>query len=157
MKLVFEKEIRLRPEDSKKNVILPFSVDDEYERLEIHFSYSPKKLEDLPLARQYIEAGLEKYAPGEYRARYKTWESYLPVVNLITLSLDSSDGYAGCAHRHNPEQNHILSKSGGSPGFIPLKIAKGDWRAVINVHALVTEHCVCTLHVYGDSETEVLI
>lgn len=157
MELIYTKEMLLHPIDSKTNISLPFLVEDDYERLEIHFSYTPKELEDKEQARKYIDEGMAKYAPGSYRAGYKNWEAYLPVYNLITLSLDSPDGYVGCAHRHNPEQIHILSKTASSPGFAAQEPVHGNWQAIINVHALVTDECTCTLKIFGDSDTEVLL
>ena len=154
MELIFAKEVLLQPEDAKTNVILPFKVEDSFERLEIHFSYAPKKLDDEELSHKYIVEGMEKYAPGEYRTGYKEWEHYLPVVNLITLSLDSPNGYIGCAHRHNPVQGHTLSEQFSSPGFISQIPVKGRWQAVINVHAVVTETCLCKLEVFGNNDAE---
>ncbi len=154
MKLIFENRLILNPKNSKSNIYLPFNIESGFERMEIHFSYTPKFLEDRNLSQTYIEEGMKKYAPGEFRSGYKTWEYYLPVTNLITLSLDSPEGYVGCAHRHNPEQMHILSESFGSPGFVAVNLTGGIWQAVINVHAVVTENCNCILKIIGFSGRE---
>ncbi len=61
--------------------------------MKIEFSYSPKNLDDEEKAHKYIDDGFEKYAPEPYRKGYKPWYEYLPVKNLLTVSLDSPDGY----------------------------------------------------------------
>ncbi|MEI8378416.1 MAG: hypothetical protein WCF95_07760 [bacterium] len=157
MELIFAKEILLHPKDSKTNITLPFIIESDFERLEVHFSYAPKELKDKALSLEYINVGMKKYAPGDYRLGYKNSDEYLPVLSLITLSLDSPIGYIGCVHRHNPDQTHILSEKFSSPGFINQKPIKGTWQAVVNVHAVVTENCTCQIEVFGFGESEVLL
>jgi hypothetical protein len=157
MKIIFEKEIILHPENSKTNIFLPFKVENGFDRMEIHFSYTPKELDDKALSLKYINAGMEKYAPEKYRSGYQNSEDFLPVLNLVTLSLDSPEGYLGCAHRHEPEQIHIISEKSSSPGFVPQKPVSGDWRAVVNVHAVVTETCTCRLKIFNTDGSEVLL
>ena len=100
MSLIFEETKTLTPNDTKTNVPLQFYVAEELEEMKIEFSYSPKNLDDEEKAHKYIDDGFEKYAPEPYRKGYKPWYEYLPVKNLLTVSLDSPDGYIGCAHRH---------------------------------------------------------
>ena len=157
MKIIFEKEIILHPENSKTNIYLPFIVETSFDRMEIHFSYAPKKLDDEALSLKYIDSGMEKYAPGAYRSGYQNSEEFLPVLNLVTLSLDSPEGYLGCAHRHNPEQIHIISEEFSSPGFAHQKPVNGIWQAVVNVHAVVTETCTCRLKIFKADGSEVLL
>lgn len=85
--------------------------------MKIEFSYSPKNLDDEEKAHKYIDDGFEKYAPEPYRKGYKPWYEYLPVKNLLTVSLDSPDGYIGCAHRQDSRQTHIISETESSRGF----------------------------------------
>ena len=93
MSLIFEETKTLTPNDTKTNVPLQFYVAEELEKMKIEFSYSPKNLDDEEKAHKYIDDGFEKYAPEPYRKGYKPWYEYLPVKNLLTVSLDSPDGY----------------------------------------------------------------
>ena len=76
--------------------------------------------------------------------------SFLPLVNLVTLSVDAPDGYRGCAHRHDPVQTHVLRAEDSSPGFDDGAILAGSWRVVINVHAVVTSPCTYHLKVTAE-------
>lgn len=142
------------PEQSKKNIEHSFFLPAGAEQLEINFSYEPKELADRDKARTYIQEGMEKYAPKPYAEGYGSWETYLPLVNLLTLSLDSPEGYVGCAHRHMPVQQHRLSEKSSDPGFLPCRISPGEWKAVVNVHAVVTDFCTYRLVVSAQEQKE---
>lgn len=45
-------------------------------------------------------------------------ENYLPIKNLVTVSLDSSREYLGAAHRQSNKQEHIISSAFSSAGFL---------------------------------------
>jgi len=79
------------------------------------------------------------YPDQQYWSEYfGPLESFLPsVVSLITLSVDSPEGYLGCAHRHTPVQRIIISADYSSPGFFRHSPRGGNWRAVINAHSVV--------------------
>lgn len=139
----------LYPENSKTNLPLYFVVPEGCEGLRIRFSYAPKNLEDPEQSRRLIEGALAEYAPGPYRSSYGDWKDYLPVRNLITLSVDDPLGYRGCAHRHDAQQEHCLSASFASPGFIKRAVDPGRWRIVLNCHAVVSPSCRAELTVEG--------
>lgn len=141
MTTVLETELRVLPEQEKTNLILPFTLPFDAQKLQITYTYAPKILDGAP-ACEKAEACLCRDA-GEYRDTYPEAADYLPLKNLITLSLDAPDGYRGCAHRQAPQQVHILTENTASPGFLPGKMQKGAWRLMLHVHALVTDFCVC--------------
>lgn len=145
MKTVLEREVKILPENNKTNIVLPFETETA-EMMKITYSYSPKNLEDGERARALIEECL-KNDTGEYRSEYPDWTAYLPLKNLITLSLDAPGGYRGAAHRHDSEQVHILSEKSASAGFFKGKIIGGEWKITLSVHAIVTEECVCKLKI----------
>jgi hypothetical protein len=90
------------------------------------------------MAKELVLAGIEAYIPVEYR-EHCSLDDFLPsVVNLVTLSVNSPKQYLGCAHRHAPEQQHVISAEFSSPGFCRHSPDAGDWQAVINVHAVVS-------------------
>ena len=140
MSLIFEETKTLTPNDTKTNVPLQFYVAEELEKMKIEFSYSPKNLDDEEKAHKYIDDGFEKYAPEPYRKGYKPWYEYLPVKNLLTVSLDRQDS----------RQTHIISETESSRGFIKTRLTSGLYRITINVHALVTDECTFDIKVFGE-------
>lgn len=145
---VLETELRVLPEHEKTNFILPFSLPFEASQMQIRFTYAPKILDGAP-AVEKSEICLCRDA-GPYRGEYPAAAHYLPLNNLITLSLDAPDGYRGCAHRQAPQQTHILTEKSCSPGFLPGKIRKGEWKLWLHVHALVTETCDCRVKIEAE-------
>jgi hypothetical protein len=71
-----------------------------------------------------------------------------PVRSAAGL-VDCGERYVGCAHRHTPEQRHIISRHFSSPGFFKTPAAAGAWRAVLNVHAIVSGEVRYHLRVNG--------
>ena len=154
MLCILDKHLKLSPKDSKTNIPLPFFIEKEAEELVIEFSYSPKTPEDEPLELRIAKENIERDAPGEWGKGFDP-KTFLPLKNLITVSLDDPDGYRGCAHRQPPEQIHILAEHTASPGFYPDKIKPGAWSLTLNVHALITETCDIRVKVSVRGEGEV--
>jgi len=138
------------PEDSKKNIIHGFKVDKKLKSLFIDFNYQPKEFDNLEKAKKYISDGFDIYAPGEFIKGYGKWEDYLPLLNLVTVSLDGCGEYRGCAHRHSNNQHHEIGTDIASPGFLKGLIQPGLWSLVVNVHAVVTEKCQYFIKVEGE-------
>ena len=107
--------------DNKTNIVLPFEIKDDFKSLKINFEYSPKTLEDKAKEIKIAEDCLEKY--GEVQEG--NIENYLPIKNLVTVSLDSSN-----------KQEHIISPAFSSAGFFKTDIAKGEWKITLNVHSV---------------------
>lgn len=145
MKILLKKSISVTPEKEKTNIFLPFTVEDSFERLEIDYSYSPKELldeeENIRLVKENLQRdGFED--TGDY-------SEFIPLKNLITLSLDSPEGYVGAAHRQAAKQHHEISEDFASVGFDRVKIIKGEWVLALNLHAVVTDECNCEIEVRG--------
>ncbi len=149
MKEIFNTVVTLRPEDSKTNISVDFQLDRNFAGLKISCSYQPKNIEDVELAEALINEALEKYVPSQHREKWGGWERYLPLTNLVTLSLDYEGSYLGCAHRHSNEQVHYISELFSSPGFIKSKAAKGRWQAVINVHSVSSPTVPYSISIFG--------
>jgi hypothetical protein len=154
MEVLWNKVYSLHPGDSKTNLCVDIPVSRDFWCLEFLCSYSPKILEDREKSRELIQGGLKKYVPAQFMGQYGDWEKFLPVVSLITLSIDYGDRYLGCAHRHAPEQRHIISAAFSSPGFFRHAAVQGPWRAVINIHAVVCDSVAYHLTVQGWDEGE---
>lgn len=132
--LIFEKSGRISPAQDKTNIPLEFTVPKGIDKLIIEYSYFPKKVYDAN-ARELLEKSIEKYL-GEGSGAVP--EDFMPVNNLITLSLDENGCYRGAAHRQARIQRHEIGEDFASPGFLKGKISAGIWRVVLNVHC-----CVC--------------
>lgn len=139
-------------EQSKTNISHTFTVDKNYKKLLIKFSYFPKEMNDSKNALELIKDAMAVYAPSPYQDSYGTAESFLPIFNLITISVDSPEGYRGAAHRHNPSQEHTLSSDFASPGFYKGVISIGEWQIVVNAHCIASDTCAYMIEVYGEGE-----
>ncbi len=130
--LIFSTKGRITTANDKTNLIHRFDVPENIKALKIKYSYSPKTLENREKAVSIIHNCFDKYdeilvgRPADY----------LPVKNLITLSLDSCGIYRGAAHRQDNTQEHIISADFASPGFIKGEINAGEWDVVLNVHSV---------------------
>ena len=156
MDLLFSQTLTITPDDNKTNITVPVVLRRSYAALLIRTNYDPKVVADCEFARQAVEAAISRFIPAEARPVWGRWEDYMPVVNFITLSLDYNDKYIGCAHRHSPAQDHIISAVYSSPGFIRHEAAAGTWRCVLNCHAVVDAAVKYSLNIYGAEEGEKL-
>lgn len=148
MKDILIVEGSLTPLSSKTHITYQFYLPQSTERLAIDFSYTPKILEDKNLSRVLIEEALDKYVALSLQAVYKEkWEKFVPLQNLLTLSIDDPEGFRGSAHRHPNNQHHVLSLHESSPGFFAGPIQEGVWRVTISVHCVVTTECHYQLHI----------
>lgn len=144
--LLLSEEFQVTPENEKTNISFPFTVPEDTVSLKITFSYDPKILEDDERARLLIENNIKKDA-GEYADEYPDWKEFLPLKNLITVSIDDTVGYRGCAHRQDKDQIHIIREDFASRGFHKGRPQVGQWRIVLNLHGIVTEKIDCKLMV----------
>ena len=118
--------------NNKTNLIHRFDVPNGLKALKISFEYSPKTLENREKAIEEVKACLEKYDEVcEGRP-----DDYLPIKNLVTLSLDANGRYIGAAHRQSNKQEHIISADKSSVGFIKTEIEQGEWDIMLNVHSV---------------------
>lgn len=146
-----ETQLHLTPEDEKSTAFIPFDVPEGTQKLCITYAYSPKILEDKEKSYVLIKENLVRDA-GENWTDYIDYEEFLPLKNLVTLYLRSPEGFRGAAHRQADSQYHEICSEVASPGFLKGKITPGQWQLCLNVHALVTDFCVCHVEI----EAEVL-
>lgn len=148
MKTILKKELVLTHKDEKTNIEIPFNIDEHSKALKIHFSYSPKILKDENKAIQLVEECVFRDA-GKFskEKEYKNTTEFLPLKNLVTVCIYSPDGYCGAAHRHDSEQNILLSENLSTDGFQPTKIVVGQWKLVLNTHCVITNCCNCVVEI----------
>lgn len=134
---------------SKTQIMYTFNITEKIEEMTINFRYDPKDLEDKDQSKIQILEGLNKFTDSqeEYSEYEAKWEQYLPLHNLITVSLDDSNGFRGCAHKQDPVQVLTIGKDQATYGFIKGDFPTGLYRVILSVHAVVTEQCEYSLHI----------
>ena len=145
-----ESQTHLTPDDEKSNRYIPFTVPEGIKKLFITYSYSPKILEDEKKSFELIKENIMRDAPEDFGS-YTDYGEFMPLKNLVTLSLTSPEGFRGAAHRQDDNQFHEIGEDLASPGFIRGKITEGQWSLALNVHALVTDSCTCTVKIEGEA------
>ena len=128
-----------------------FYVPDGVSKLHLSFQYAPDLLEDLDKARTIVASTLEFYE-GSYEN--ESIEKYLPLRNLLTVSVDDPEQFRGACHRWASNQQLFLSHDEASPGLLNGSIQQGLWTVTISAHAIVTETCTYKLQIQGEREEE---
>lgn len=144
---IFEAKGRITPFNDKTNLIHRFDVPQGIKLLRIKYEYSPKILEDKEKAIGIIRSSFQKYDEKPDGSP----DEYLPVKNLVTLSVDGPDGYIGAAHRQADKQEHIISPDFSSCGFIKTPVEAGEWDIVLNVHSVSCDVDYC-IKVEGEAK-----
>lgn len=133
--ILLEKTGIVTPKDDKTNIFFDFTVPSGIKKIVIDYNYRPKTVENKAEALALIEKKMKQYGADGAA------EDYLPVKNLITLSLNDENGYRGAAHRQADIQHHEISENYAAAGFIKGKIESGKWQIALNVHC-----CACDVH-----------
>ncbi|WP_010277312.1 hypothetical protein [Paenibacillus senegalensis] len=155
MKLL-EKRGCVTPEDSRTHIRIPFEMTQAGGEITIQFEYGPKVLEDMTRALKLLEQSFDCYVlPAQREKAAKQANKYLPLKNLITLSLDDPNVYRGACHRHDAYQQLKLSELRASPGLVIGKLPRGQWTATLSFHCIVTGSCDYRLQIdWTDGEGE---
>ncbi|MDE6469642.1 MAG: hypothetical protein K2L19_01285 [Eubacterium sp.] len=130
--LIFSTKGKITTANDKTNLIHRFDVPENIKALKIKYHYAPKTLENREKAVAIIHKCFDKYD----EALIGRPADYLPVKNLVTLSLDGCGAYRGAAHRQDDTQEHIIRADFASPGFMKGEITAGEWNIVLNVHSV---------------------
>jgi hypothetical protein len=153
MKSILEVEGLVTPVSSKTHISYKFYLGQPGGKLWISFVYEPKNLEDRDLAKKMIIESIDKYTEADQRERVQSkWESFLPLKNLITVSVDDPEGHRGAGHRHDPEQLLFLSEDAASPGLLRGRILPGMWEVTLSIHAVITNSCRYKLQLHQEEE-----
>ena len=148
MELLCEKNWHFDIQHNQTHIKAPFYLAKPYDKLHIYFEYTPKTIADEALSKRIIEDTLGHYFPAEEVAALD-WRSFMPITNLLTLSLDFDKTYVGAAHRHPPKQHIEISGQGSSAGFAPQAVGQGHWTATISLHA-ISGPVTCRLRAMGE-------
>ncbi len=151
--LLLEQRLSLTRTDDRTTKIFDFTLPEGNYALLVQLDYLPKRSENSEDSLQIIESTLRDHAPWMYTSDRSR---YLPLTNLITVSLDSPDGYCGNAHNPSSSQSIYIGRKFASPGFLSDALVPGKWRLCLHIHALVTDQCTVNVSVSAveDSRTE---
>jgi hypothetical protein len=154
VQLIYRNNFVFSAEDVRKNILLPFRTERDFDRLVIRLKYGPKAIRDPAIINPQIEKCVRTYFPPDQQLTDEDRKEYDQLLNFVTLSLDHDGAYVGCAHRHPPQQTIVLSSSGSSWGFEPTAASAGSWRIVLHVQAVVAGTVDYALAVCGLEEGE---
>lgn len=138
------------PEDSQHDVPFAFDCPEHIALLRIRFAYEPGKEEAREICLPPIEQALTRYYDSYPRTMQPmAAEQFLPIKNLITISLEREGVYLGNAHRWAPEQEHELTTKHASLGFVPPERLSGRWNGMLHLHEILSPRCTATLQIEG--------
>ncbi|HVJ48478.1 hypothetical protein [Desulfitobacterium sp.] len=153
MEPLLQAEGIVNPNCSKTHIQYTFYLPKPSNKINIQFNYEPKEMEDLHAAKEIILKELGQFILEDEREEYSDhWERFLPLKNLLTLSIDDASGFRGCAHRHDPAQQLMIGECEASLGFLPGVIPAGLVRITLSLHAVVTNTCHYALKVWEGDE-----
>lgn len=135
---IFEMNLELSAYDTQSNIKIPFQLKENYSSMSIYFSYLPNKSNDY-VAREQVKAALRKYGLDVNSPEGLKATNYLPIDNLITLSLSKNGQYLGAHHNKLHVQEVHLSKAGASKGFVPVTIEPAMWELQLNCHCVASK------------------
>ena len=146
---LLEREFIWHPKHSSSDVRFAFLCPEQVEELHIYFTYAPGEECDAECIRQVEQAVTRYYDRYPREAEPMTVQQYLPVKNLITLSLAKDGVYLGNGHRWDTRQEHILSQTYAASGFCSPKTMQGQWTGMLHLHEIISSECTGTLRVEG--------
>lgn len=134
MTLILAQQWRLSPQDERRQLKVPFRLTRSYQELRLAFSYTPSQVvpaEALPV----ITAALPTAFTATERAKLQAAD-FLPLDNLITVSLACGADYLGCYHNKSATQQLWVTGDQASWGLLPHEIAAGPWEVQLSTHCL---------------------
>lgn len=144
--VILEKELKLSQKDHQTNIVIPFQLNQAAEKLVIDFSYDPPVV-DEKAARIQIRQALKQFVPATEQKKWGNVDRYLPLQNLITLSLTYENQYVGAHHKKDNHQIIIISKQETSKGFVKRTVEAGEWEIQLNAHCIGSENVTVSLYV----------
>ena len=137
-------------QDTSSDIVFSFQCPAGVEELVVSFTYSPGEEATREICLPAVQAAVTRYYGGyPQEIEPMTAEQFLPVKNLITLSLAREGVYLGNAHRWAPEQEHVISCRYASGGFCcPVSMA-GAWTGMLHLHEVLSPVCKGHLRIEG--------
>lgn len=155
--VLFEQDYCWSPQDAQHDVPFAFTCPDGTAEIRLYFTFSPGKETADEICRPAVEKALARYYdcyPRELQPMQA--DRFLPVKNLITISLDKDGRYIGNAHRWDTNQEHILTTTSASRGFTPPDRLDGPWSGMLHLHEIISPVCRGTLRIEGRLHDEMV-
>lgn len=147
---LLEQTYQWSSQDSSSDVVFAFQCPAEVEELVVSFTYSPGEEATRDICLPAVQAAVTRYYGGyPQEIEPMTAEQFLPVKNLITLSLAREGVYLGNAHRWAPEQEHVISCRYASSGFCCPAAMSGTWTGMLHLHEVLSPICKGYLRIEG--------
>jgi len=87
-----------------------------------------------------------------FRIRYSPKLAAGRIPNLLTISLDDSEGnYRGAGHRHAPDQRLVLASGSASPGLVGGPLPEGGWVLTLSAHTVVSPRVSVSIQIDADA------
>lgn len=145
MEEIVRQTLQLNETDNQTHIKLPFTLTKEYTQLVIQFTYSPQVVAQQQ-ARQVTLEAIGSYFPAGEQPRIS---DFLPLVNLLTLSLNYQERYLGCHHNKQPNQEIVISPEKSSFGFLTQRVLPGAWEIQLNAHCIQSHDVQAAVVVSG--------
>ena len=155
--VLLEQNYRWTPQDAQHDVLFSFVCPEGTAEVRLYFTFSPGRETADEICRPQVEKALTRYYdcyPRELQPMQA--DKFLPVKNLITISLDKDGQYIGNAHRWDTAQEHILTTETAPRGFTPPSRLEGAWGGMLHLHEIISPECCGTLRVEGRLNDEVV-
>lgn len=143
---IIDKEMILTPAYHQKHIKIPFVLTKTYQSLYVHFSFSPQHV-DRERALVIISQVLPDYFGSD--ELLVTPEDFMPLENLLTISVSHENEYVGSRHHKATEQEVYLSAAGSSAGYLPHTVTPGNWEVQIHPHCLLSDQVEVRLTIQG--------
>lgn len=147
--LLLHEILEIHPEQTKTNICFDVDIPEDFERLEIDTSYTPKWVTDRETVQRLTLEGSLKYGLLPEGTKFICSCDCPEIANMITLSLDINGKFCGYAHRHDPQQHIVISETEATPGFHRMRPEKGVLLVVLPVNLVATEICTYELTING--------
>ncbi len=151
--VLLEQSYQWTPEDTGQDVLFAFTCPPEIQSVLIRFWFSPGSEYAEAICKQQIEDALTRYYdryPREIQPMKA--DQFMPIKNLITISLEREGIYLGNAHRWAPKQEHLLTVERASLGFVPPESIEGCWTGMLHLHEIISPCCTGDLRIEGRTD-----
>lgn len=145
MEEILRQTLKLSEKNHQTHIKIPFLVTKTYTQLQIQFDYEPQVVAEN-LASQAILAALATYFPVGEQPPVRT---FLPLFNLLTLSLSYQNMYLGCYHHKQAHQLITISHEVSSFGFLAQPVLPGEWEIQLNAHCIQSDSVCAEIVISG--------
>lgn len=134
--IVFDNEYKFDKKDALKHIVLPFKLNENFNKLIINFKYSPN-ITPNHIAKPIINEAVDKFIPDDNNYKEMYWLiDNIQLENLITTSVFHDGYYIGGWHNKSNDQIINISKFHSSLGYEKHNITKGYYKVVLSIHSV---------------------